>query len=905
MMSRRRRDDSDAMARFAWRALWGTLFTFVLVVLAIVTLRRRNRDQIENVNFLRYVRIALTVAGIALIAFGTGYVGQGYDIYRDAQSIQTTQSNYPYPSNGYRVARLEREAQQRATTGVWLISFGGLALVVVTRLPNSLRVRSVAPPVLEQAIVYTIAIPRTTAKNHDLALMLIDKLLFAFPYLGLRIKASRKQVKWQLLDLHYNLSPETIEHIIRSSYPGAEVTHHLEGVSQTSSTRVIGRFGQFEHFVCPLRYLEDFAKTDPLTALTEFMSELEKGEYVHYTLFVMGAASRQTYREAQKHITQSAIHPLQFLIRGGTNDAAFKVISGNDRTERFIPRDQRIMEEKLRQRLFNVLMAVEVEAPTETRMKELLYVAESHFANYMNIPYQALQMIHRLDETTTRVSDDNMSIASTIGLYQAQMLGEATKLQRLPRMVLETREIAALWHLPNQEFSGAKIRWGTLRVAPSPKVIENAKGSLLGTAFYRGRPIPVYLNRHDRRQHVNIVGKTGMGKSNLMHNMIHNDIAEGCGVAVIDPHGSLVEAIVERSIPDQRWQDVVIVDINNPHNPPPLNPMRTDHLVTGTGRVVDVIESLFEGSETYVRVAKYLRASAALLVNDPQATMRDLSRVFTDDAYRRQLLEVSTNPFAIQVWDDYEFMSVAQRRQMHEPIMSRLTPFYGNPVLYPMLCHPDTLPLREWMANKKIILVSLNIPETAVPQTERNLIGSFLISMLQTTAMQHPMDDTFYVYIDEVQRFVTTSLPILFSEARKFGLSMTVANQFLGQLQGATLDAIMGNVGTSIVFRCSPDDAKMMGVRLRPQFQAEQLVMLERYTAAVTMQHEGEISPPFTLETLPPLDRPDDWLRYPQLRATSAHQFMPRTRDEVLTWLQDRYPRQRPPSDTVSFYDAQ
>jgi hypothetical protein len=166
--------------------------------------------------------------------------------------------------------------------------------------------------------------------------------------------------------------------------------------------------------------------------------------------------------------------------------------------------------------------------------------------------------------------------------------------------------------------------------------------------------------------------------------------------------------------------------------------------------------------------------------------------------------------------------------------------------------------------------------------------------MIQMAGMEEEQAQTFYVYVDEVQKFVTTSLDEMLSEARKFGLSLTVANQYLGQLTGKTLDAVMGNVGTHIVFRPGAEDARALALHMRPQFQSEDLVNLDRYTAATKLQNEGTTQPAFTLFALPPLDRADNaQTRAARLRQLATKQTQLKPKSEIMAWLKSRYPRRR------------
>jgi hypothetical protein len=443
------------------------------------------------------------------------------------------------------------------------------------------------------------------------------------------------------------------------------------------------------------------------------------------------------------------------------------------------------------------------------------------------------------------------------------------------------------------------------------RITHVSDGLHLGSGIKDGVRVPVTLLDSDRVTHLNIIGRTGTGKSTLMHHLIHQDIARGGGVAVIDPHGSLIRDVLRLSIPPEREEDVVLIDLANSEYPPPLNPLRATRTYAATARVMSVIERLFQGFDGAPRMVNYLRSALLLLQADPDATMRDLSRVFLDDTYREDLLERIDNPELEDFWDmQYNQTSPQMRAQIAEPVLARVRPFFANPYLYPMLCHPDAFDFKRLIDEQRIILISLDVSEEILHRQERDLLGSLLVTQLQIAAMRERQGSHVFLYIDEVQRFVTTSLSDVLSEARKYDVVLTTANQYLGQLTGKTLEAVMGNVGTTIVFACSPEDASALGQYMKPEFAANKLVTLDRFAAAVKLQVAGQTQPAFSLLTDPPPPYPDDsQAREERIRAKTREQHTPKHRDTVMSWLKTRYPRRptnrgpQPGSEQDTFYE--
>jgi hypothetical protein len=240
--------------------------------------------------------------------------------------------------------------------------------------------------------------------------------------------------------------------------------------------------------------------------------------------------------------------------------------------------------------------------------------------------------------------------------------------------------------------------------------------------------------------------------------------------------------------------------------------------------------------------------------------------------------------------------------------LNRIRIFYRNAAVRNMVCHPHRLDFRKIVAEGKIFLANLN---SDYVRSEQANLGAMLMTNFHMAAMARRSSSRdgqqpFYLFIDEVQQFVTTSLPTVFSEARKFGLSLAAANQFLGQLTGSMLDAVLGNAGAAVIFACSPDDARALSSLVKPNLSSENLVNLDRYHAAVVMQADGRTVPAFTMQTLPPILEPPDGLkRANQIRQRSIRNYTPWSRFEVETWLEERYRRHdmSRPTGQVTDYD--
>jgi hypothetical protein len=442
-----------------------------------------------------------------------------------------------------------------------------------------------------------------------------------------------------------------------------------------------------------------------------------------------------------------------------------------------------------------------------------------------------------------------------------------------------------------------------------PAILKGKReGVCLGINPYRGREEAVYLPDEDRTTHALITGKTGTGKSNLLHQIIHQDIAHGKGLALIDLHGDVVKSVLECSIPHLREKDVVLIDLANEDYPLPLNPMRGLSGEIGLARVVNILNNLYPDLQEMPQTTDALENALLTLTGEGDATLRDVNRLFLDDAYRQQVLSKTTDDVALEYWqEDFGGMSASQQRQISAPVVRRIRMFYRNPYLRPIICHPDGLDIAQLIRERKILLVSLKANEEHIPEREQQLIGSLMLARLQMAAMSGAAQkETYHVYVDEVQRLVNSPLERVFSEARKFNLSLTVSNQYMKQLSGGALEAILGNIGALIAFQAGgDDDAREIAHYTRSRFSADDLLNLDRFRAAVWMRYHGEQQPAFSLSPLKPLIKPIDAVRRATgIRQLSIQQYTPKSRADVLNWLNARYGQTADPTDAAgTFYD--
>jgi hypothetical protein len=799
---------------------------------------------------------------------------------------------------------------------------------------------------------YTIRVPKGMEWNAERSTRFVEQLINSFAPLIFRIYADDRAIVWQVVDILARKS-EPIENAIRISYPEADVR---VGVPEELTIQPAEPFYRLtllyragNEFVFPFKYTTDVKDFNPLTAVVNAMNGLQAGERIIYSIFVAGATAK-AHERGQQLITRSTITPFDYFSGQGLQRIATLKSLNLDRVAEYVPKDQTIAEEKLRHPLFQSLFTLQVDSPEYLRVLPLAQNVDSQLYGFAHSPYNGLVWYTGIkDGEEEHVPPDPYTLILDIKpdrLFQGSIIDRILTLteylkerdaRKATRLILGGREIGLLWHLPDENFTASHIHWLSSRTVPPPMTVihQNARESLeLGYGTSGGKLFPIYLPLKDRENHVRIIGKTGVGKSTLMYDLIMQDIRKGYGVTVIDPHGSLVQSVLETKMSPDAIERVVVLDLSDTITPPPLNPLRGGLGYVRVGQIVQSIERIYPSTRQYPRLSYYLRTALSTLNADPDATMKDVVRLFTDQTYRDGLVSQLNDAELRGAWEEFDRMKDGEKRTITEPIRTRMSPFYSNPDLTAIMCHPDTLDFRQMIRERKIILVSLKMDEERVPQTERDLIGALLISRLQVSGMYDQSGTPYFVYIDEVQRFVTSSLDNMFAEARKFGLSLTVAHQYLEQLPDTTQNAIIGNAGASIIFACSPKDAQVFQPFTRPAFEIDDIVNLDQFTAVIKMQCDGASQPAFTLLTpLPQLAAVADIANMPtfirrlqldpglimdqkfesktdrlkhatSVRERSRAKYTPKKREEVNAWLRQRYGLTVKLDDQAQFYDA-
>jgi len=375
----------------------------------------------------------------------------------------------------------------------------------------------------------------------------------------------------------------------------------------------------------------------------------------------------------------------------------------------------------------------------------------------------------------------------------------------------------------------------------------------------------------DRRRHIYIIGKTGMGKTAMMENMAIQDIQAGRGVAFIDPHGEAAEKLLD-FIPPNRINDVIYfnpADIDHPIAFNVMEKVPTEHRHLVAAGLMGVFKKIWP--DVWSARMEYILNNAILaLLEYPNATLLGVNRMLADQDYRKKIVERVTDPVIKSFWVQ-EYARYTQRYEVEATaaIQNKVGQFISNPLIRNIIGQVQSkINMRKIMDEGKILIV--NISKGRIGEDNSRLLGALVITKLQLAVMSRvdiPEEQRkdFYLYVDEFQNFATEAFCNILSEARKYRLALILGNQYIAQLEEMTTsgksakvrDAVFGNVGTIVVFRVGAEDAEFLEKEFIPEFMAQDLVNLSKYNIYLKLMVNGLAGRPFSAETLPPIPKPE------------------------------------------------
>jgi hypothetical protein len=379
--------------------------------------------------------------------------------------------------------------------------------------------------------------------------------------------------------------------------------------------------------------------------------------------------------------------------------------------------------------------------------------------------------------------------------------------------------------------------------------------TILGDAIYRHHRQRFGIKREDRRKPVYILGKTGMGKSTLLANIVISDIRAGEGVAVVDPHGQLVEEVLEY-IPDYRINEVIYVNATDTERPVPLNPLEhvdpAYHGLVASGMIA-TLKKIWQDSWG-PRLEHILRYTVLTLLAYPETTLLDITRLLTDDAWRKRIVATLRDPYLRNFWyQEFGAYAKAFRNEAVAPILNKVGQFVASPLMRGIVGQPEnTFDIRKAMDEGKILLI--NVAKGRIGEDSSSLLSALMVTKIWLTALSRqnipePQRRDFFLTVDEAH--ASASFAEMLAEARKYRLNLTLAHQYLDQLDPAIRTAVLGNIGTLITFRTGAEDAVYLAREFYPVFAEADFVNLPQYHIYLKLLIDGVPSNGFSAVTLP------------------------------------------------------
>jgi len=436
--------------------------------------------------------------------------------------------------------------------------------------------------------------------------------------------------------------------------------------------------------------------------------------------------------------------------------------------------------------------------------------------------------------------------------------------------ILSADELASIYHIPSIRFNKSpNINWTNYKIAPPPTNLPT-EGVLLGHNIYRGQKKEVRMKPNDRMRHFYVIGQTGTGKTSIMTTMIRQDLKNGNGVCVIDPHGELVEELLP-FVPRERADDVIYFNPADTDRPMGLNLLEAETPEERDLVAMDAMNLMIKMFDEEIfgpRIQDYFRNGCLTLMEyENGGALTDIVRLFTDDAFQKVRREQVTNPIVRSFWDNQMAKTSAEEQQRIIPYFAaKFAAFITNTMMRNIIGQTKSgFDFSTVMNDGKILF--MNLSKGLVGDFNSQLLGLIIVSKLQMAALRRQKLDAserrdFFLYIDEFQNYITDSIESILSEARKYRLSLNLAHQYIGQLvqknDEKIKNAVFGNVGTMMSYKIGATDAEFLQKEFAPTFSDQDLINIDKFKAVMKLSIDTQPSKPFSIIPLNPhLDKGD------------------------------------------------
>lgn len=651
-----------------------------------------------------------------------------------------------------------------------------------------------------------------------------------------------------------------VEGQIYAQYPTVQIHVADEDYAARSLKNTVtytAELGLIDNEVLPIKTFQSF-EVDPLAAVTATLAKLEDQDEEMWIQYLVRPISDDWHRKSSKYVSRVK----SGMISSNRNEAGYylrsllqalwKPPAEKDKAPEVSERDKGRVSE------------------VEKKSIKLGYQVKARIAYLGHDEQTARLRMQAIVGTYKQYNSTNLNgfqiknpTYATEGVAQFRSRFFIDK-----GFILNIEELASVFHLPHTNVETPNIVWASSKTAEPPAKLPIINGnqqdnqiSAFGLTNFRGLTQQFGMLRGDRGRHVYIIGQTGTGKSGLLELFALSDIFHGQGYAIIDPHGDFAINNL-RFVPPSRVKDVIYFNPADTAYPVGFNPMEViDPNMKNniSSEVIGVLKRMF-GDSWGPRLEYILRYTILALLDTPNTTLLDITRMLTDKKFRKTVVESCQDTVVRQFWN-VEFASWTDKfaSEAIAPVLNKVGAFTANPIIRNIIGQPrSTFNIRQIMDEGKILVV--NLSKGLIGEDNAAILGSFLVTKIQLAAMSRSdipnIEDRrpFYLYVDEFQNFATDSFATILSEARKYALNLVVANQYVSQMQPTVRDAVFGNVGSMISFRISPDDAPLLGKQFAPQFLPEDIMQMHNRHFITSMVINGEKAPAFsaTTLTLPP-----------------------------------------------------
>ena len=679
-----------------------------------------------------------------------------------------------------------------------------------------------------------------------------NKFVYGEPYISFEISvhnAGEEIIFYAAVPKYFE---ETFQKQVYGIFPLAEVVHVKDYNIFNSNGTSIGAYLKLSaNPILPIKTYQ-MLEIDPLNNILNALSKLsENGEGAAIQILI-----RPSHQDKIKKLAQRVSKEMQ----SGLNfSKALQAIKH--------PKKDKKPDDKPEPPRIITPFETEIVKGIQSKASKSLFDVNLRIIASAEDSMRAQQILDDICGSFVQLSSPDMNgfkVSKSAGRYIEKLLFNFSFriFNNKESILLSSEEITSLYHFPLPTTLAPRVRFLRSKSAEPPLELPK-EGISIGESIYRGEERIIRLPDEDRRRHLYIIGQTGTGKTTIMKSLLRQDVENGKGICLIDPHGEFAEFVLS-IIPKERVEDVIYFDPGDISRPMGLNMLEIDPShPEQKSMVIDELFTIFDKLYDLKTTGgpmfeKYFKNSVYLLLDDYEheiPTLADISRVLVDDKYRADKLTRETNPLVKQFWQmEAEKAGGEQKLENMAPyISSKITSFVFNEFLRPIINQQvSAFNIREVMDNGKILVV--NLSKGKLGALNADLLGMVVVNKILMAALSRVdiQDEKsrkdFYLYIDEFHNVTTDSIGIILSEARKYHLDLIIAHQFIKQLKESTRDAVFGNVGSIVTFRVGPDDAEYMKNRFEPVFTARDLMNIDNLHAYVSLIINNKTVRPFNIK---------------------------------------------------------